>query len=425
MFSGTASYQLVGVNAPFGLVQADATGLLVHPGTYSFNYGSWAVPDPTPVAPPQTKVSLPTILKAQAAKIFQGVRLYVDPLPMLIASNSDALAGYIDQVLVAVDDLTSSGQYVVVDFHVQYSDPFNGIQSTVPGWGSGDIIDGPDGPKFTALIAAGSAMATALIPYGANVAFELFNEPAASTFFVSPFEPWPTQLYAYWTAVREAAPDLSLIVSGADAGDLTTLTSTLVPANFDSNTAFSIHVYEPAVFALQNIFAEDPYYIHGLPFPPPSQVVPKPLTTPKQEIAKMVAAAVNSIDTYPADQRAAILHGLRTSIQTYFSTPQDATWVQTNLQTVITWATAHSVTPNRIFLGEFGCPGYVQGTVVNTVGADLQSRTNHVKAYVAAANTLGISLSCHVLNDPLGGYTLTDNNQAFLPELSWAFGGNA
>jgi hypothetical protein len=416
MFELGMRYQLVGVQAPFGFAQGDFVNvdpitylpLVVDPRTYDNQNSSWAVVDPTVVNVTSITVALPQALKTKSAKVFQGVRLYVDPLPLILATTPEAMQGYIDQILVAVDDLTSTGMKVVIDFHIQPS------PSSVPGWGISEFIDGPSGPKFTALKAAGVVMATALLPYGNNVAFELFNVPPDPSLFVSPVNPWPQQIQSYWAAVRVAAPTLSLIISGA-GGTIASLVNTISPVNFDVNTAYAAHAYIPPVFSMQGVVGSDYYYIHDLPFPP--SLVTDSIFI---EIAKMVAASVNSVDTLTADQRAVVVAFLKGEITNYFAIPEDANWINMQLSRLTAWALARGVPANMIFVSEYGCPGnMISGDYVIT-GTDIQSRTNYVKAFLAVANSLGISTSLNVLSDINGGYAITDSRQTFLPEILWA-----
>jgi len=416
MFNQQSPFHLVGTFNPFGLAQADSTGTVIATGTYNTNYASWNTLDPTLVIQAQKTVAMPAQLKASLSTVFQGVKLYVDPLPLLVASSPQAMQGYIAQILVAVDDLTSSGLKVIVDFEVQPS------PSTIAGWGSSDIIDGPTGPKFTALIAAGVAMVTALLPYGDNVAFELYGSPGPSSLFVSPVNPWPTQLLAYWTAVRAAAPNMTLIVSAADAGLPATLISTINPQLFDLKTAFAFQLFIPEVFAQQNtLLWGNYYYVHGLPFPPNLNT-----DSISVETSKMISAAGQANDLLTEDQRAALIAQISTDIKSYFNVPEDNTWIAAQFAQVSAWAASKNGLPAyNLFLSQWGSPGNVTlpGSP-QTVGADDQSRTNYIKAVRAAASAIGISTSCHILSDPTGGYSLTDSNQEFIPELIWAFGGS-
>lgn len=200
---------------------------------------------------------------------FQCVRMVVDIAPLLASANHHQLDELIKALVIGISRRVSAGLKVIVDIH-----PLPKGTHPVEGWSDVDLIDGPLGSKFSRLLSTVTELATRL---SANfdpkdVSLELFNEPPLPHEFVNRAT-WNVQILEYWRRIRAALPEHTLIVSGMGLAAIDGTVSgfspsgllSLNPADFDANTAFAFHFYEPIIFTHQGtgFFS----HVHGLHFP--------------------------------------------------------------------------------------------------------------------------------------------------------------
>lgn len=338
---------------------------------------------------------------------FDGLRLAIDPGPMLATTDEPWLDYLTSQIISSVDKITSRRLKCIVDMHV------SGTPSSVIGWGIEDVIDGISGPKFQRIVAVerylGKLLNDRYRP--SEVAFELFNEPPPPKIFLGKTS-WSVQLKYLFNSVRSEAPDLTLIVTGDDFGSSKALTR-LQPSQFDTNTMFSFHSYDPMEFTFQAVpQMEDLSYIHRLAFPP------KPI-----DQATSIDAACSAIDgdgNLPWLDRMKYKNQATRRLNDYFNAPHDAKWIEAIYQPVATWADNNKVARNRVILGEFGAWGDTE----TSLGADLTSCANYLRAARQNAEELGFNWSVWDLDTRGTGWRIVDGTRMPIPELITALGLN-
>jgi endoglucanase len=345
------------------------------------------------------------LLNAIVVAGFDGLRLAIDPGPMLADTDEARLNYLTSQIISAVDIFTSRQLKCVVDMHI------SGTPSSVSGWGIEDLIDGISGSKFQRLVAVEQHLAGVLNEryHSSDVAFELFNEPPPPVKFLEKTA-WSVQLKYLFDAVRSDAPELTLIVTGNDFGSPKALIR-LEPSQFDTNTMFSFHCYDPMEFTFQSIpQMEDLSYIHRLAFPP----------NPLNQVADISAAkaAISSDSSLSWIDRIRLENQVTRRLSDYFNTPHDATWIGTIHKPVSTWADNHGVARNRVILGEFGA----WGDTGASLGADLASRANYLRASRENAEALGFNWSVWDLDNKGASWRLIDGSQMPIHELIAALG---
>lgn len=168
---------------------------------------------------------------------FDFVRLSVDPGPLL-ASDQDRRAEALALLKNDIGIVTATGLKVVLDLH-----PVSQVKS----WSAAAIEVSPVvADRYRNVVAAAAAM---LEGAGTDrVALELMNEPQFYPCDGDGGRDWEAMLTGLVRAAREAAPTLTLIVTGACGGNVTGLVQ-LDPARLnDDNLIYSFHFYEPLPF---------------------------------------------------------------------------------------------------------------------------------------------------------------------------------
>jgi hypothetical protein len=319
---------------------------------------------------------------------FDFVRLAVDPGPMLAASSDDVLRGLVAEITAAVADLNASGLKVIVDIHANISHP-------VVGWTNADLVDGPNGPKFQRLVRIEQRLAAALRETRpTDVAFELFNEPP---FWSRGAVSWSVQQKVLFGAVRAELPNHSIVVTGPEYSSIRGLES-LEPLDYDANTIYTFHFYEPFQFALQS---SSTFYrnIHRLTFPPQAHVGGKP-----KAIAdfKATGASAGEIADFTRHHRS---YG----IDTYFDEPEDEAFVVSRIAAVIRWARSKGLRADQLLCGEFGAEG---DHGVNIAAAP-SSRSAYIETVRKALEAADIAWDVHELNNTSDGFGIASGTAPF------------
>jgi endoglucanase len=374
----------IGLFNPFGY--AIARDHSYPPNPYSHGYPDW-----------QTALPIALLKRLQSFNV-GCLRLCVDPGPLLAATSERTIDDLISQILECVTAIIEVGIRCYIDVHVQPS-----WFSAVPGWGDRDLIDGVDGPKFQRLVAVERRLAQRLNGSFdfSKVALELFNEPPKQSEFIGK-TPWPVQLKHLFDAVRQVAPKLTVIVSGADFGNPSALAQ-LDPASFDANTLFSFHNYEPYTFTFQSLTGDwiggwnYLPYITRLPFPPDE-------FSRTDAIARMTMA-VQADNRLNFVERQIILVKGRSALADYFDRPQGRPFIAAIIRRATQWADSHGLPRNRLLLGEFGAWGDSEK------GADQASKVRYYSTVVDEAKKAGIGWNVHELEDPSSLWRITDASQ--------------
>jgi endoglucanase len=328
----------------FCLTVADAARAELSPFRRGVNFDIWIewrsiaemLDDPAYLEtyPDWRREVTPTMYRVVAEEGFDFVRLPMDPGPLLAYGPGPGQDALVAEIREAALDALAVDLKVIVDLHpLQRGDETGGIE---------DIL-GPLWPDYVALVGR-IAAGLADLPTG-RVALEPLNEPTHDCEAVYAGAPaqWPDMMAKLHTAIRGAAPDLTVVLSGACWGGVAGLEA-LDPAMIaDDNVLWSFHSYAPFTFTHQGAVWDAPplMFISGLPYPP-SRMTP--------EIAASVAAAAEA--RMLAETGTADTAEIAAVIADYTATPDDA--VFEDITRAAAWADAHGLPRQRLILGEFG-----------------------------------------------------------------------
>jgi len=306
---------------------------------------------------------------------FDFVRLNIDVSPFFWVGERE-VAPLLDGVVAATRRLQAAGLAVVVDLHVmpEMDDRPDGLH---------DVL-GTDGRKdrlFAAYVALLGRMAGRLasLPRG-RTALELVNEPDQdwSSHLVLA-DRWPGQLSALYRAARKAAPELTLVLSGARSSSIDGLLR-LDPKPYagDERIIWTFHYYEPmAVTHAGQPWEETPArFLTHLPYPADR--------IDQRAAERLLAEARRSIDAAIADpaRRRDLGKGVAKALDAYRASRASSRTVADDFARVSAWARANGVPPARMLLGEFG---------VFQDAADPEARIAVLKAIREAAEAAGFS----------------------------------
>jgi endoglucanase len=298
-----------------------------------------AHPEYLAVFPDWQREVTPRMLELLVEQGFDFVRMPVDPGPMLAYGPGPRQ----DRLIAGVHAATemAAGLKVVVDLHPQpRGDETGGIEDIL-----GDLW--PDYVVLVGHIAADLGRLPA-----DRIAFETLNEPSFDCEGVYAGAPprWPGMQAELHSAVRAAAPDLTMVLTGAcwsQANALATLDPALIG---DDNVLWTFHSYEPFAFSHQGAaWSSAPEkYLWNLPYPP-SLLTPETAARIQSEAEARMAAAEGQADA------AAIAEKIRA----YAETPDDL--VTAEILRAAEWADQHGIPRDRLFFGEFGALHTVEG----------------------------------------------------------------
>ena len=303
---------------------------------------------------------------------FDFVRLTVDPGPFLQLEGAARAA--LDRKLVAtVERFLAAGLAVMVDLHsnthVPRYDPVNWLTST-------------DDPVFVRYVALVGRTAGLLAGLGTRaVAIEPMNEPPYG-YDPASVARWQTMAEMMHAAVRRAAPDLLVVLSGAQGGSRNGLAD-FDPAPFrGSRVLFSFHYYEPYMFTHEGVESNEGSaslwrYLSAMPYPAAS--------VPTAEVLATVKLNIDRDATLDSARKTAVRVRARADVLAYRATRFGPGSIDAAFDGVLAWARRHEVDPDRIFLGEFG----VTRTYGRYRAADPRSREAWLRDVRKAAEARG------------------------------------
>jgi len=307
------------------------------------------------------------------------IRIPIDPSPFLAGQDAerDVLIG---QVIEAVELVNHAGMTAIVDAH-----PYE----TYPAWQGKLILRTPwILQKYQNLLVELAKRAAALPR--AKVVLELMNEPSAG--YDSQAD-WFSDQRQFVDAIRSVAPALPLLLTGDRGGGIEGLLR-LNPSQFDANTFYSFHYYEPLLITHQGAdWGSVPWrrYVSGIEYPPVPANKSAVLATIQQKIF------ADTTSTAPKDQMWA---AARKAIEDYYNKPFSAGDIRADFDKVVNWAKKYGIAPSRIIVGEFGTlrPG---GTV--------ETAAHYARDVRTAAESDGFAW-CYfdymVVDDQKGGFSL-------------------
>lgn len=279
-----------------------------------------------------------TDLQALKRAGFDTVRLPVDPAPFIVFEGERREAVY-DILFSALARIRAAGLNVIVDLHPN---------SRHPVWGQHAVIKGFDAPAFVLFADAVEEMARRISKQDTKrIALEVINEPRLKCKGEEQTR-WEQILGHLAGRARKAAPDLTLIVTGACVSSPDGLLALNPKALGDGNLIYTFHFYEPFSFTHQGA-AFIPWpdkYLDEVPWPASARPIDQPLEKLRTRMEK-----VTNLDTF-AHSKAAL--GARINLERFYASGANQTVIATRFASVANWAKQHSISPSRIFIGEFG-----------------------------------------------------------------------
>jgi endoglucanase len=176
-----------------------------------------------------------------------------------------------------------------------------------------------------------------------KVALELMNEPQYYPCDGSGGREWEALLTGLVRAAREAAPDLTLVVTGACGGNINGLIQ-LDPGRLgDDRLLYSFHFYEPHGFTHQG--TAQSRLVKGAPWP----------VTENETALSLVYSEllVDEKDPTPAE-RSAKLAEISRYLDEYAAGGWNEDALRARFDQVRAWAEKHGLPGDRLILGEFG-----------------------------------------------------------------------
>jgi hypothetical protein len=300
-----------------------------------------ANPKSLEVFPDWQREVTPAMLESLVQQGFDFVRMPTDPGPMLAYGPGADQDRLITSLHGAVETALAAGLKVVVDLHpLPRGDETGGMEDIL-----GDLW-----PDYVALVGR-IAADLAKLPAD-RVALETLNEPTfdCEGVYAGATPRWPDMQAQLHASVRAAAPDLTVVLTGACWGQANALAS-LDPALIgDDNVLWTFHSYEPFLFSHQGAsWSSAPEkYVWNLPYPPSS------LT--EVQAARLAATAKGRMVASEGQADAELIDK---AIEDYRQTPDSTATYE--ISRAAEWADQHGIPRDHIFMGEFGALHTVDG----------------------------------------------------------------
>ena len=265
---------------------------------------------------------------------FTFVRLTLDPA-IFIASDAERRQTLVTIVLDRVRQIMSAGFEVVLDLHPVAENPaFAPAQLT--------MIGSPAFPIYLEITAMLAAALARLPPE--RVALELMNEPLLTG--PEGVARWQGLQQGLYAAARKSAPDLALVLTGANwsaARELTALDTTPFRGG---NVIYAFHYYDPHIFTHQGVAKAVPErYFEGLLWPPSRGQA--------DEMAGLVRQRVSADETLGPNKRDEAEASAEKALARYMAVADTDRKIQDDFAMVARWAKANGVA-GRVLVGEFG-----------------------------------------------------------------------
>ncbi len=280
---------------------------------------------------------------------FDFVRLTVDPFAFLSEGGVPRSGDLLRQTLETVAEIRKTGLKVVVDLHAIPAADYRKLGTT-------QYLDDPD--VFQRYIALVRELAKALASTDPEaVAFEPMNEPSIDCELPQDGKSarWPVMLRQLYEAARGPAPKLPLILSGAcwgGAEGLARLAKADVTPEMlaDTRLIWSFHSYNPFLVTHQGASWTDPpvSVASGIIYPPVCES-PEVQTVLLTRIGNRLAGTVTD-----ATKLADLTKQAEDMLADYCTPGRAAKLLQGPFELAEAWAEQMSISPNRLFLGEFG-----------------------------------------------------------------------
>ena len=309
----------------------------------------------------------PARRQAAAVAGFNTVRTMLDAGPFMDARTRGAFNTTPELVAYMIANLrhfVSAGFKVVLNYNAELTTPN-------PAFSRAAILDGPSGPNFTAYCVglADICHSVASVFTPEEVAVEIINEPLFDWEW-GERAPWSVQAPAMWAAARAASPHHTLVVQSRSAGYYGALPE-LNPSQFDTNTLFSFHPYDPGGFTHQGI-GENRGLLR-VPFPAAGD------PQLNEAVALMQDRVAAQSDLSPEAKRVLVQHNLAELRNIFDQTcPMGQARMDRDWGTIDAWLARHGVSPVQVVAGEFGATSDFNYN--GSLGCDSQSRARFYQA---------------------------------------------
>lgn len=305
---------------------------------------------------------------------FDFVRMPVDPSPFLSPGSAALGEKLLGSVLESVRMINAAGLKVVVDLHLATA----GSRRAV---GMAEVMDSAS--QFDAYVELVRQTAQLLSKEDpALVAFEPMNEPVIDC-DDGKADLWPQKLQRLYAAARASATRLTLVLSGSCYASAEALAQIDPSAIRDDNVIWTFHSYEPFLLTHQGATWSGDFirYVTGLPFPLDA-VSRAELDAALERIREKIRTDA------PWTRRAGMLAYLDEQIATMDTADKLQAQMDAPFDTIEKWAQAHGISPENIFLGEFGMIRQEYGNPFVIPGKD---RAAYVRDVIGRAERHGFS----------------------------------
>jgi hypothetical protein len=310
---------------------------------------------------------------------FTFIRLTLDPA-IFMASDSAGRQALVAIVIARVRQLLIAGFEVVLDLHPVAENP-----TYAP-----ERLTMPASPAFPAYLETVKLLASALRALPPDqVALELMNEPNPGG--RDSVGGWQRMLESLHAAARGAAPNLTLVLSGANWSAMQGLTRIDLAPFRRSNVLYTFHYYEPHLFTHQGVAKASPErYFGGLLWPPQESQF--------GEMAALVRQRVFEDPTLGAAERVERAAEAKKYLSRYMGVADAPGQIVRDFEVVARWASDNAIAPRRILLGEFGA--YRSSSETAAVRS---ARINWIQAVRKVAEAKGFGWAYWVLREASAG----------------------
>jgi aryl-phospho-beta-D-glucosidase BglC (GH1 family) len=317
---------------------------------------------------------------------FDFVRIAITPdiFSIVTGHQSDALYAILSQT---IERFLRVGIKVIADFHPVASDN--------PGYTMSELVADENGPAFDGYLGTVERFARALTALPQDmVSFDLMNEPPLGGRNRSRWQPMMERLHG---AARQAAPDLLIVLTGAQGAPDALMD--VDPAPFSgSNVAYSFHYYEPHTFTHQGV-APARANLTAIPWPSS--------TATEDETISRVNAFIDHKPGMRDDEKTTAKANADSTVNAYFSTGAGPGDIVSALGSIANWGDSNGIPRERILMTEFG----VVRTVGHSQGAAEADRLRWLQTVRQAAEDRRFGWALWSYSGP-GGMTLANEYPA-------------
>jgi endoglucanase len=328
------------------------------------------------------------------------VRLPVDPGPLLAFSGAQRERLFSD-ILGAIELANDEALSVIVNLHPNGATHHYNPRNLV-----GDVT-APLFTRYLGLVRDIAARLARLDP--ARIAFEPLNEPPQSCGAAD----WSVMQPELLRTARAAAPNLTLVATGACGGMIAGLEALDLARIGDPNLVYTFHFYEPYVFSHQGapwMSGEPIYrYLNAVPWPASAGA--------KQKTLAAVAARMAADAKTPAADKREVAATIDRVLDEYFNANPDKRFIERYFARVTAWADRHRIARERVLLGEFGALRSDE----RYVAAPAADRARYVRDVRETCEAAGMPWAFWNLFDGMG-LTVDDWSRAFDPAIVAALG---